>query len=136
MKKKHIDPKWLPKIMWAYSHWVKIDLWNSEILFISWQTASDEKWNPISKDDIIAETEYIFKNIEKILKEWWLELENIIKVNIYLTNKGDFIYVSPIRNKYLANSKPATSVTIVKEILQKWCNIKIDIIAVKWKEMF
>lgn len=64
--------------------------------------------------------------IEKIkdLKELILCLKKVI---------NDFSKVSPIRNKYFANSKPVSTLVEVNSLVKKCCKIKIEVIAIKEK---
>ena len=50
---------------------------------------------------------------------------------IYSLN--DFSKVSPIRNKYFANSKPVSTLVEVNSLVKKGCKIEIEVIAIKEK---
>jgi 2-iminobutanoate/2-iminopropanoate deaminase len=69
--------------------------------------------------------------IKEILKESWTTLENVVKVVIYVKNISDFSKISKIRNKYLASSKPVSTLVEISNTVREWCDIEIDVIAVK-----
>ena len=41
--------------------------------------------------------------------------------------------ISPIRNKYLANSKPVSTLIEINKTVKEGCDIEIDVIAIKKK---
>ena len=133
MKKEFLNPKDWAEIMWAYSHWIEVDVWDSKLIFVTWQIAQDSSWNVIS-EDIEKQTEYVFEIINTILKEANSSLDDVVKVQIFLTDMNDFAKVSPIRNKYLANSKPASTLVEVNKLVKEWCKIEIEVIAIKNKD--
>lgn len=130
--RKQLNPKNSAEIMWAYSHWLEIDLRKSEkMIFVTGQIAQDSEWKPIAPDDIIKQTEYIFELISNILKEWWLTLDDVVKAVIYVKNINDFSKITQIRNKYFANSRPVSTLVEITNTVRQGCDIEIDVIAVK-----
>ena len=68
---------------------------------------------------------------QKILKEANSSLDDVVKAQIFLTDINDFSKVSPIRNKYFANSKPVSTLVEVNSLVKKGCKIEIEVIAIK-----
>lgn len=130
--KKILNPKDSAEIMGAYSHGLKVDLGNAEMIFVTGQIAQDSQGNVVC-EDIEGQTEYVFESIQKILKEGGSSLDDVVKAQIFLTNINDFSKVSPIRNKYFANSKPVSTLVEVNALVKKGCNIEIEVIAIKKK---
>jgi len=130
--KKIINPASSAEIMWAYSHWLEIDLTKAQkMLFVTGQIAMDKDWNVVCEGDIEGQTEFVFESIENILKESWASLDDIVKVVIYVKNMENFPKISKIRNKYLANSKPVSTLVEISNTVKKGCDIEIDVIAMK-----
>ena len=128
--RKILNPKDSAEIMWAYSHWLEIDLTKSKkMIYVTGQIAMDKNGNVVYENDIEWQTEYIFKSIENILKESNASLDNIVKVVIYVKNIWDFPKISKIRNKYLEKSKPVSTLVEISNTVKKWCDIEIDVIA-------
>lgn len=132
MFKESLMPEGGAEIMGAYSHGLKVDLGNSEMIFVTGQIAQDSNGNVIC-EDIEGQTEYVFECIQKILKEANASLDDVVKTQIFLTNINDFSKVSPIRNKYFANSKPVSTLVEVSSLVKKGCKIEIEVIAIKEK---
>ena len=128
--RKILNPKDSAEIMWAYSHWLEIDLTKSKkMIYVTGQIAMDKNGNVVCENDIEWQTEFIFKSIENILKESNASLDDIVKVVIYVKNIWDFPKISKIRNKYLENSKPVSTLVEISNTVKKWCDIEIDVIA-------
>ena len=131
--KQQINPKWSAEIMWAYSHALKVDIWDSEIIFVTGQIAMDNEWNAVAPDNIEKQTEFVFESIKTILIEANSWLGDIVKVVIYVTDMNDFSKISPIRNKYLKNSKPVSTLVEISKTVKEWSDIEIDVTIVKKK---
>ena len=132
MKKERILPKDGAEIMGAYSHGIKVDIGDKEMIFVTGQIAQDANGNVVC-EDIEGQTEYVFNCIQKILNEANSSLDDIVKTQIFLTDINDFSKVSPIRNKYFANSKPVSTLVEVSSLVKKGCKIEIEVIAIKDK---
>lgn len=129
MFKESLMPEGGAEIMGAYSHGLKVDLGNSEMIFVTGQIAQDANGNVVY-EDVEGQTEYVFKCIEKILNTANASLDDVVKTQIFLTDINDFAKVSPIRNKYFANSKPVSTMVEVSSLVKKGCKIEIEVIAI------
>lgn len=133
MIKESLTPENSAEIMGAYSHGLKVDLGNNrEMIFVTGQIAQDANGNVVC-DDIEGQTEYVFNCIQDILKEANASLDDVVKTQIFLTDINDFAKVSPIRNKYFANSKPVSTLVEVSSLVKKGCKIEVEVIAIKEK---
>jgi len=103
------------------------------MIFVTGQIAMDQSGKAIAPDDIEKQTHYVFESIENILNESWSWLDDVVKAIIYLTNMNDFAIVSPIRNVYFKNSKPVSTLVEINKTVKEWCNIEIEVIAIKQK---
>lgn len=132
MFKEIINPKNSSEIMGSYSHGLKVDIGDSMMIFVTGQVALDKNGNVVC-EDIEGQTEYVFNCIKNILCEANTNLDDIVKVQIFLTDINDFKKVSTIRNKYLENSKPVSTLLEVSSLINKGCKIEIEVIAIKKK---
>ncbi|MFA6006313.1 MAG: RidA family protein [Candidatus Paceibacterota bacterium] len=135
MPKTLLNPPGFPGATSAFSHGVKIDLNDAEIIFVTGQVAIDEQGNVLFADSIAKQTEFVFENIKKILAEGGALLDDIVKVTIYLTHlhAATFAEVAAVRNRYLANAKAASTLVGVAKLAKDACHVEIDAIAVKKK---
>ena len=88
---------------------------------------------PVEKEtkDVEKQTEYVFESLQKILKETNASLDDVVKATIYVTNISDFSKISPIRNRYFANSKPVSTLVQVSALVKPECKVEIEVIAVR-----
>lgn len=131
-EKKLITPENFTPSMGAYSHGLKVELSDASIIFITGQIALDENGELIS-DDIEEQTRYVFERVKRILYASNATLEDVVKVQIFLTNINDFSKVSPIRNEYLGKSKPVSTLLEVSSLVRIGCKVEIEAIAIKAK---
>jgi len=133
MSKKLINPDNQYSSNRIYSKAIKVDVGNSEMLFIAGQISKDENGNVVGKGDYTKQTEFIFKKLIIILKEAKMSLDDLVKVNIYVRDMKKFEKVSAVRNKYLKNSKPASTAVEIGYTTTIGCDVEIDAIAIKKK---
>lgn len=120
---KIINTNKAPKAIWPYSQ--GIDLWN--LVFLSGQIAIDPDTEEFIAWNIETQTKRIIENISGVLAEIWLDISNVVKATIYITNIDDFWKVNEIYGEYFSH-KPARS-TIGVSRLPKDALIEIEVIA-------
>ena len=133
MGKELLNPADFTEVMGAYSHGVKVDVGDSEMIFVTGQIAMDKEGNAVAPGDIAKQTRFVFENIKKVLDEASATLADVVKVVIYVTNMGDFKIISPVRNEYLEASKPVSTLIEINKTVKDGCDIEIDVIAIKKK---
>lgn len=112
-----------PKAVWPYSPFVRA--W--DLLFCSWQIwINPETWKLVEWG-IIEETKQVINNIKWVLSENWLDLTNVIKTTIFITDISDFWKINEIYSEYFI-TKPARSTVEVSK-LPLWAKIEIEVIA-------
>lgn len=62
----------------AYSHDYKIDLGNAYLIFTTGQDALDRDGNVLYKDNPTEQARYVFKNLDRVLKEAGSSLANAV----------------------------------------------------------
>lgn len=133
MNKQHLQPKDFTHIMGAYSHGLKVDVGNSEMIFVTGQIAMDKDGNAVAPGDFTKQTEFIFENIQKILSEGGASLDDVVKAVIYITDMNKFSEVSAVRNKYFEQAKPVSTLVEISKTVKGGCDVEIEVIAIKQK---
>ncbi|MEM0360681.1 MAG: RidA family protein [Candidatus Diapherotrites archaeon] len=136
MPKVLLNPKNFTPPLGAYSHGVKAEIGDAEIIFVTGQMAIDSKGKPVAPGNIKKQTEFIFQNIQKILGEAHASLDNVAKATIFLKNMKDFKEMSAVRDKYFAKARPASTCVEISDTVKKGCDVVIEVIAVKRKAEF
>lgn len=94
----------------AYSHAVRV----GNLLFIAGQVARDREGRIVGVGDAAAQAEQAMKNIGALLEAAGATFDNVVKLNVYLTDMGDREAVGKVRRRYMRKPFPAsTSVQVV-----------------------
>lgn len=128
--KTKINPPNFTKTVGAYSQGLKVEMGDKAIVFVSGQLAMDADGNPIAPNDISDQTRYIFENIKTILMNAGAVLEDVVKVQIFLTDISKFPQVSAVRNEYLENIKPVSTLVEISRTVKAGCDVEIEVIAI------
>ncbi|PIQ71728.1 hypothetical protein COV87_01730 [Candidatus Roizmanbacteria bacterium CG11_big_fil_rev_8_21_14_0_20_37_16] len=124
-----INPKTLFQPRGSYSQAVLTDTNNKSLLFITGQVALDGNGKIVGLNDITVQTECIFQNIVTILKKAGGNLKDIVKVQTFITDMRLYPVFSKIRDRYLKDSKPASTLFEVSQLFKKGLLIEMEAIA-------
>lgn len=128
MKKTIINPEGLLMPPSKYSHGVSVELEDTKLVFVAGELPLDQKGNVVGPNDITTQTECVFQNIEKVLKASGASLKDVIKATIFVTDMKDFHKVVVVRDKYFAESSPASTFVEAK-LTREDCLVEIEAIA-------
>ena len=113
-----------PKAVGPYSQAVK----HAGILYASGQIGLVPEAGKLVADDVESQTRQVTKNLSAVLDEAGAELTDILKVNIFLTDMGDFPRVNEIYAAWLAEHRPARA-TVAVAALPLGAKVEMDLIA-------
>jgi 2-iminobutanoate/2-iminopropanoate deaminase len=125
MEKKVIQTDKAPKAIGPYSQAIQAE----NFLFLSGQIPLDPRTGELVKGGIRKQTQQVLENIKRVLESQRLGIENVVKVNIFLKDIGNFNQVNEVYATYFPFSPPARSTVGVTE-LPKDAEIEIEAIAV------
>ena len=109
-----------------YSH--AIDA--GDLVFLSGQTPIDAATGKLVEGDIAAQTMQCFKNLFNVLKAAKLTPDNVVKVNVFLTNMNDFAAMNEVYKTQFKEPYPART-TIGVAALPLDAIIEMEMIARK-----
>jgi 2-iminobutanoate/2-iminopropanoate deaminase len=109
-----------------YSHAVE----SGELLFLSGQTPIDSQTGKLVEGDIAAQTNQCFQNLFNVLAAAGLTPDDVVKVNVFLTDIDDFMAMNAVYSKQFTHPYPART-TIGVAALPLHARIEIEIIARK-----
>ena len=124
MIKRTIQTEQAPAAIGPYSQAIRI----GDFLYTSGQIALDPESGIFLSGEIEEETEQTLKNISAILQAGGVNLENVIKTTVYLSDLNDFTRMNQVYEKYFSKNKPARACVQVAA-LPKGAKIEIDAIA-------
>lgn len=124
MDKKIIATSKAPAAIGPYSQAIRI----GDFLYTSGQISLDPETMEMITGNIEVETEKVLKNLEAILKADGLDLNNIIKTTVYLTDLSEFARMNQVYEKFFSENKPARACVQVAA-LPKGAKVEIDAVA-------
>ncbi|MGE3346544.1 MAG: RidA family protein [Ramlibacter sp.] len=102
---------------------------DGEWVFVSGTTGFDYSTMTIA-DDVVAQTEQCFKNIEAALQQAGSALRDVVRVTYVLPNAKDFPQCWPVMRKYLGEVRPA-AMMISAGLADERMRIEIEVTARK-----
>jgi enamine deaminase RidA (YjgF/YER057c/UK114 family) len=109
----------------GYSRAVAVGDW----IFVSGTTGFDYATMSIA-DDLIAQTEQCFKNIEAALRQANSSLKDVVRVTYVLPNGSEFEKCWPVLRKYFGDVRPS-AMMISAGLADPRMKIEIEVTALK-----
>ena len=107
-----------------YSHGVEA----GEFVYFSGHTRLDPQTGQLVVGGIAAQTEQCFKNLFNVLAAAGLSPDQVVKVNVFLTNMGDFADMNAVYAQQFHAPYPART-TIGVASLPLGASVEIEMIA-------
>jgi len=123
MKKQIINTEKAPAAIGAYSQAVAIE--RAKTIYLSGQIPLDRKTMTIVDGGIKEQIHQVFKNLANVCNAAGGDLNNIVKLNIYLTDLSNFATINEIMAEYFNKPYPARAAIGANE-LPKAAQIEID----------
>jgi len=127
MIRKTIDPGWAwdDRLPLAQARQI------GNTIYVSGQVAYDPNGNPVGEGDMRAQTRQVFDNIRAVLAAAGARLEDIIKINTYITDQSRFMEMLDVRREIFGANPPASTAVVVSALAFPGLLIEVEAIAVK-----
>ncbi|MGH7088507.1 MAG: RidA family protein [Stellaceae bacterium] len=112
----------------GYSHGVELGA-NARVLYIAGQVGKAPDGS-IPKD-IRGQGEQAWKNIGNVLAAAGMGLQDLVKVNHYLTRREDIAPYREVRAKMLGDHQPASTLLVIQALAQEEFLIEVEAVAAK-----
>lgn len=110
-----------PAAIGTYSQAIRID----DTVYLSGQIAFDPATMTLVEGDISARIHQVFKNLAAVCEAAGGSLQDLAKLNIFLTDMSHFATVNDIMTQYFEQPYPARAAVAVKQ-LPKDTDIEMD----------
>jgi 2-iminobutanoate/2-iminopropanoate deaminase len=127
MKKIVKNPQSIAQPLSNYSHVVRLEIVDTALIYVAGQIALDSQKKVVGENNIGAQAEFVFKQIETILKEEGATLGDVVKANIYVTDMSRYDEVAAVRNRYFSVDPPATTFVEVSKLAREGLLIEIEV---------
>ena len=123
MKAIHTDNA--PKALGPYSQAIKA----GNMVFCSGQVPINPSTNNFVEGGIKEQTRQALLNAQNILRQAGLELSNVVKTTVFLSDMNDFVAMNEVYAEFFSMPYPARSAVAVKT-LPKNALVEIECIAI------
>ena len=101
-----------PEAIGTYSQAVKVN----NTVYLSGQIPLDPATMTLVDGDFAAQTHQVFKNLRAVCEAADGSLDDIVKLNIYLTDLSNFATVNEIMSQYFSQPYPARAAVGINEL--------------------
>ena len=126
------NPDTMAKATAGYSQVAEVN--DGKIVYIAGQVALDRAGNLVGKDDFRAQVQQVFENLKAAVEAAGGDFTSVIKLNIYCAESVDpsqVPVVREIRDKYVNIKNPPTSTfVVVKRLVRPEWLIEVEAVAV------
>ncbi len=122
---KAIKSENAPKAIGPYSPAVKL----GDFVYLSGQLPVDVETGKLVEDDIQAQTDQVFRNMEAVLAEMGLSTRHIVKTTVFMTDLNEFAQMNEIYGTYFEEPYPARSTVQVAK-LPLGAKVEIEALAI------
>jgi len=124
-----------PKETWdssqySYSQGISVSS-PKKLVFVAGQVSLDKEGKLVGKDDVLAQTEQAFRNVRAVLKEGGCDLEDVVKLTVYVKRQEDFFKVTEARKKILRRNFPASTLVQVTSLAYPDLLVEVEATAAK-----
>jgi enamine deaminase RidA (YjgF/YER057c/UK114 family) len=113
----------------AYSQAVKVT-GAQTILYIAGQVAYDAKGGPAHPGDFKAQARAVFQAVKAQVEAGGGTMDNIVKINTYLTDIRHRADLVPIREEFIGKKSPASTLVAVAALAMPEWLIEVEAVAV------
>jgi reactive intermediate/imine deaminase len=121
IKKTVISTPLAPQAIGTYSQAIKVD----DTVYLSGQIALDPATMQVVEGDITVQIRRVFDNLKAVAEAAGGDFCDIVKLNVFLTDLGDFPIVNEIMAEYFTQPYPARAAVGVAA-LPKGVGVEMD----------
>ena len=99
-----------------------------DLLFVSGIAAWDAAAGAPAVEGIEAQTKFVLERIKAILESKASSLDNVVKMTVYLTDRGDFQPMNRVYREYFPGRPPARA-TVGVVLMEPGLLVEIDAVA-------
>lgn len=112
MSKQTIHTDKAPAAVGTYSQAVR----HGDLVFLSGQIPLDPATMEIVEGDIAAQIHRVFQNLSAVCEAAGSSLDGILKLNVFLTDLGNFATVNQVMQTYFTEPYPARAAVGVRAL--------------------
>jgi 2-iminobutanoate/2-iminopropanoate deaminase len=124
--RRYLDPDGVPSPFGRYHHAVAIE-GAQRLLFLSGQLGV--RADGSAPEGVAAQAEIAFGYIDAALRAAGFAREHLVRLNVFLTEPEDRLAYMRVRDAWVADPPPASTLLIVKALALPACKVEIEAVA-------
>ncbi len=124
--RRHLDPDGVPPPFGRYHHVVAVE-GARRLAFVSGQLGMHSDGSV--PEDVGSQSALAFANLDSCLTAAGLSRGDIVRLNVYLTDAEYRRSYMEVRDRWVADPPPASTLVIVKALALPACKVEIEAIA-------
>lgn len=126
--RKLLQPDTLPTPTACYSQGIEIS--GKRMIFVAGQLPVNKAGAIVGEGDFKAQITQVFENIKAVLADAKASFDDVVKLNIYVTDVKNLPLVQEVRSGYLTRPYPATTLVEITALANPKALVEIEAIAV------
>jgi 2-iminobutanoate/2-iminopropanoate deaminase len=127
MARKIVDPGWA----WDDRLPLAQAQQQGNTIYVSGQVAYNADGQLVGQGDMQAQARQVFQNIKEILAAAGARMQDIIKINTYITDQSKFMDMLAVRKEVFGDNPPASTAVVVAGLAFPGLLIEVEAIAIK-----
>lgn len=112
--KRPISTKAAPAAIGTYSQAVAVP--GAGLVFLSGQIPLDPETMELVSENVAEQTEQVFRNLAAVAEAAGGNLDDLVKLTVYLTDLGDFATVNEVMARHVSEPYPARAAIGVSQL--------------------
>ena len=125
---RRLNPESMPK---PYGYAQLVEVRGGRTVYISGQVPLDENNELVGPGDFVAQARQTFEHVRRALDAVGLTFDDVVKVQIYLTDMANLAALRAVRDEFVNTAQPPASTAVaVSALFRPDVLFELDVIAV------
>ena len=124
-KRIEVNPDW----PWAGKFGFHLGIRVENTVYVSGTVAWDRDGNIVGRDNMLEQSRKAFSNVKEILAEAGATMDDVVKINAFLTDINRYAEYSAARAEAFTNNIPASTAVASPALVEPGLLIEIEAIA-------
>ena len=124
-KRIEVNPDW----PWAKKFGFHLGIRVENTVYVSGTVAWDRDGNIVGQDNMLEQSRQAFSNVKEILAEAGATMDDVVKINAFLTDINRYAEYSAARAEAFTNNIPASTAVASPALVEPGLLIEIEAIA-------
>lgn len=127
-QKRFINPETVAQPV-GYTH--VVEAIGNRIIHISGQVPLDRSGSTVGINDMHAQAEQVFQNLDAALKAVNASFEDVVKLTYFVVDISQIQTVRDVRNRYINTAQPPASTAVeVRQLVRREWLLEVEAVAV------